>query len=110
MIRVNLLPAEMEAAPSQMSPVIPMAVAVIVPIMFIVPFQLSKMHARHDIEQQSADLKSNLDRYQPIIAQVEALERAKVQLTQRKTIIQQLENETASRQPMAHQFNDHHTT
>ena len=48
---------------------------------------------RKKLESDSASLKSELDRYQPIIAQVEALERAKGQLTQRKNIIQQLESE-----------------
>lgn len=94
MIRVNLLPAEMEAGPSQAaSPVVPLTAAVILPILILVPIHLSKMATRKKLESDSASLKSELDRYQPIIAQVEALERAKAQLNQRKNIIQQLESE-----------------
>jgi type IV pilus assembly protein PilN len=94
MIRINLLPAELESAPAQaLSPVIPLGAAVIIPILILVPLHLSKMTTRRKLESDSASLKSEVDRYQPIIQQVEALERAKVQLTQRKTVIQQLESE-----------------
>ena len=42
MIRVNLLPAEMEASPSQaVSPVIPLGAAVIIPILILTKYPWS---------------------------------------------------------------------
>jgi Tfp pilus assembly protein PilN len=93
MIRINLLPAEMEAAPSQINPAIPLSIAVIIPALVLTPIHLGQMATRRRIQTETASLKSELERYQPIIAQVEALESAKVQLSQRKSIIQQLESE-----------------
>ncbi len=94
MIRINLLPAEIgEAQSSQTSPLLPLAAAVIVPILVLIPLHLSKVAQRKKLEAEKVSLKNELDRYQPIIAQVEALEKAKVQLTQRKSVIQQLESE-----------------
>src|ERR1051326_2069933 len=93
MIRINLLPAEMEAAPSQVNPAIPLSAAVILPALILIPIHLTQMATRRRLQTESASLKSELERYQPIIAQVEALEAAKVQLTQRKSVIQQLESD-----------------
>jgi len=93
MIRINLLPAEMGAAPSQINPAIPLSFAVIIPALVLTPIHLEQMATRHRLQNETTSLKSELDRYQPIIAQVEALESAKVQLSQRKSIIQQLESE-----------------
>jgi len=93
MIRINLLPTNLEAAPSQINPAIPLSVAVIIPALILTPLHLGQMATRRRLQTETASLKSELERYQPIIAQVEALESAKVQLTQRKSIIQQLESE-----------------
>ena len=93
MIRINLLPAELESAPSQMSPAIPLSIAVIIPALILAPIHVTHMATHKRLQTEAASLKSELDRYQPIIAQVEALESAKVQLTQRKSVIQQLETE-----------------
>jgi type IV pilus assembly protein PilN len=93
MIRINLLPAELESAPSQINPAIPLSFAVIIPTLILTPIHLSEMATRRRLQTETASLKSELERYQPIIAQVEALEAAKVQLTQRKSVIQQLESE-----------------
>ena len=93
MIRINLLPAELEAAPSQINPAVPPALIVALAVIILVPVQLHEMATRKRLQTEVATLKSELDRYQPIIAQVEALEAAKTQLTNRKTVIQQLENE-----------------
>jgi len=94
MIRINLLPAEMEAGvPSQINPAIPLSIAVIIPALILTPVHLGQMANRRRLQTESASLKSQLDQYQPIIAQVEALESAKVQLSQRKSVIQQLESE-----------------
>ncbi len=51
------------------------------------------MATRRRLQTETVSLKNELERYQPIIAQVDALEAAKVQLTQRKSVIQQLESE-----------------
>jgi type IV pilus assembly protein PilN len=93
MIRINLLPAELEAAPSTLNPAFPLAAAVIIPALVLIPVHLGHVATRKRLQAETASLKSELDRYQPIIAQVEALEAAKVQLTQRKSVITQLENE-----------------
>lgn len=93
MIRINLLPAELEAAPTQINPVLPISVVAIVPFIFLIPFHLSQLAAKKKAQNEITSLKSELERYQPIIAQVEALEQAKSQLTQRKGVIQQLEAE-----------------
>src|SRR5438477_8440893 len=93
MIRINLLPAELESAPSQINPALPLSAAVILPVLILIPIHLSHMATRKRLQTEAASLKSELERYQPIIAQVEALEAAKAQLTQRKTVIQQLESE-----------------
>lgn len=93
MIRINLLPAEIESAPSQINPAIPLSAAAIIPTLILAPIHLSQMATRQHLHSEVTSLKSELDRYQPIIAQVEALEQAKVQLTQRKSVIQELESE-----------------
>jgi Tfp pilus assembly protein PilN len=93
MIRINLLPAGLEAAPSRINPTIPMTMAVLIPAIVLVPFHLHKMSSRKKLQNEVDSLKSELKRYEPIIAQVEALEKAKLELTNRKGVIQQLENE-----------------
>ena len=93
MIRINLLPEQLEAASTQLNPAIPLTLSVIIPILVIMPIHLQQIAAKKRLKAETASLKNELDRYQPIIAQVEALEAAKVQLTQRKSVIQQLENE-----------------
>ena len=93
MIRINLLPSEFETSPTTINPAVPIGAAAILPLFFLVPFHLSQMATRKHLQTESASLKSELDRYQPILAQVEALEAAKTQLTNRKNVIQQLESE-----------------
>lgn len=94
MIRVNLLPAGgPEAAPSRINPAVPLAVAAVIPCLVILPMHFSQMAAQKRLQDESASLRSELERYQPIIAQVEALEGAKAQLSSRKSVIQQLESE-----------------
>jgi len=93
MIRINLLPAQMESAPMHINPAIPLSAAAIIPALICTPIHISQMATRQRLRSETTSLKSELDRYQPIIAQVEALEQAKVQLTQRKSVIQQLESE-----------------
>ncbi len=93
MIRINLLPAELDSAPTHINPAIPLSVAVILPALILIPIHLNQVANRRRLQTEATSLKSDLDRYQPIIAQVEALEAAKIQLTQRKSVIQTLETE-----------------
>src|SRR5437879_6386813 len=93
MIRINLLPTELESAPSHVNPVLPLSAAAILPMLVLAPIHLTQVAKHKRLQSEVTSLKSELDRYQPIIAQVEALEQAKVQLTQRKSVIQQLESE-----------------
>ena len=93
MIRINLLPAELESAPMPINPAVPIATAAILPLLIIIPIHLGQIAQRKHLDTEVASLKNELDRYQPIIAQVEALEGAKAQLTNRKNVIQQLETE-----------------
>jgi Tfp pilus assembly protein PilN len=93
MIRINLLPAEYESAPTQISPAIPLVAAAILPLIPIVIIQLGLMNKKRQLQAEKASINSELDRYQPIIAQVEALEKAKNELNSRKGVIQQLETE-----------------
>jgi type IV pilus assembly protein PilN len=93
MIRINLLPSELEAPPTQINPAIPLSIAILIPTLVLTPVHMSQMANQRRLKTETASLKSELEHYQPIIAQVEALESAKVQLTQRKSIIQQLDSE-----------------
>ncbi len=93
MIRINLLPAGMEATPTRINPAIPVSIAVIVPAILLIPFHVQKMAAQKKLQTEVVSLKNQLDTYTPIIRQVEALESQKVQLTQRKGVIEQLERE-----------------
>jgi Tfp pilus assembly protein PilN len=93
MIRINLLPTELEAAPAHINPTVPLSAAVLIPVMILTPVHMSQMATRKKVQTETASLNNQLESYRPIIAQVEALETAKVQLTQRKTVIQQLESE-----------------
>lgn len=94
MIKINLLP--LEALPSsefKLNPQYVIAGVSGVLIVLLLPFtwaQISRRnHQRDDITIQ----KDKLERFKPIVAQVEALEQAKSQLEQRKNVIQTLESE-----------------
>jgi len=94
MIRINLLPEGLESAPTRINPAVPLSVSAIIPISLLLVFHLFVlMPKRRNLERDVKILQEELKRYEPIIAQVEALEKAKMQLTQRKSVIQQLENE-----------------
>src|SRR5439155_5291975 len=94
MILINLLPAEFETAPSaRINPVLPLSASVIIPALILIPFHLNKMATRKRLQTESASLRSELDKYQPILQQIDALEAAKKQLTERKGVIQTLESE-----------------
>jgi Tfp pilus assembly protein PilN len=93
MIRINLLPAELESAPTQISPAIPLAVAVAIPVALSTVFHFVQVGNQKKLQTEKESLTKELDRYQPVIREVERLEAMKVQLQNRKTVIQQLESE-----------------
>ncbi len=84
----------MESAPTKINPAVPLSAAAIAPAACLLMFHMFYlMPQKKDLETKVRGLQEELKRYDPIIAQVEELEKAKMQLTQRKSIIQQLENE-----------------
>jgi Tfp pilus assembly protein PilN len=93
MIRINLLPAELESAPLQLNPAIPLGGAAALTILLVSIVHFHQASTRNKLRSEKESLQSELARYQPILDQVNALEQAKVQLTNRKTVIQQLESE-----------------
>jgi type IV pilus assembly protein PilN len=93
MIRINLLPAELESAPTQINPAIPLGAAVLVPLLVLTPVHFAQVSKRNDLEKKVKRLTDELASYQPIIARVEALEKTKKQLNDRKSVIQSLETE-----------------
>src|SRR4051812_45196578 len=93
MIRINLLPIDVEVEPLQLNPAIVMAVPTVILIGILMPFNFSQMRERTKLEEKKAALNSKLERYQPILKQVEALEAAQNQLKQRKNVIEQLQSE-----------------
>jgi Tfp pilus assembly protein PilN len=93
MIRINLLPAEAEAPPTPLNPVIPVGGAAILSLV-VVGFMYTVQAAKNQqIQVQSEQLKSKWQTLQPVIAELESLQQAKQQLTNRKSVIQQLESE-----------------
>jgi Tfp pilus assembly protein PilN len=93
MIRINLLPAEVQVTERKVNPNYIIAGVGGVLIIVLMPISWSQYSKRKHLQEDLTSLQSELDRYKPIVAQVEALETAKASLQQRKNIIQQLENE-----------------
>jgi type IV pilus assembly protein PilN len=93
MIRINLLPIEVQTTERKINPTYIAAGVGGVLMIFLLPFHMVQYSKRKHLQDEITSLQSELDRYKPIVAQVEALEAAKAQLQQRKTIIQQLESE-----------------
>jgi len=93
MIRINLLPTEAEAAPTPINPVIPLVTAALLPMFVLVPIHLGQSAKKSRIEKDVINAKNDLDRYQPIIAKVDELEKTRKTLTDRKGVINQLESE-----------------
>lgn len=93
MIRVNLLPPEIHVSEHKFNPSYVVAGVGGALVLFLIPVTATQYSRRSRLRAEYTSLESELDRYKPIVAQVEALEAAKSQLQQRKGIIQQLENE-----------------
>ena len=62
MIRINLLPSEMESLPSQINPAIPLSIAVIIPALILTPIHLGQVATRRRLQTETASLKSELER------------------------------------------------
>jgi len=93
MIRINLLPPELQVVERKLNPNhVVVGVAVVLAVL-IVPHALIQSSRRSHLTQEVDSLKGELERYRPIVAQVEALEAAKAELQQRKSVIQSLESE-----------------
>jgi Tfp pilus assembly protein PilN len=93
MIRINLLPLEVRTTERKIDPNYVIAGVGGALVIFLIPFSWVQYSRRKHLQEEQVSLQSELERYKPIVAQVEALESAKAQLQQRKSIIQALENE-----------------
>lgn len=94
MIRINLLPPGLEAPSAPINPAFPMGIALAVPVIGFSLFHTLSLKPRHArLQAKIAEKKSDLDKLQAIIRQVQDLESAKAQLNSRKTVIQSLEVE-----------------
>ena len=93
MIRINLLPPEVRTTELKVNPKhVAAGVAVLLGTV-ILPHWLVQTSRRNRLREEVASIQNELERYKPIVAQVEALEKAKSELEQRKSIIQKLETE-----------------
>jgi len=94
MIRINLLPPEVQAsAEFKLNPMVVIGGVAGLMVAILTPISITQYSRRSKLKAEAVSLSSELERYKPIVAQVEALEAAKAQLQQRKSIIQTLENE-----------------
>ena len=94
MIRINLLPAEYIQTPQRkINPAVVVGIAQVPLIVILSLVYLPKVSQNKSLKRDVEDLNSKLERYKPIIAQVESLEQAKAQLQQQSNVIQSLESE-----------------
>jgi len=93
MIRINLLPEDSVQAPSQFNPVYPLAALGVVGVILFVFSYHKEVTARDKQRDEITRANNEIKQLEPIIAQVEALEGAKAQLSQKKGVIQSIENE-----------------
>ena len=93
MIRINLLPAEIEVSEAKTNPAMVAIVAFVILVMVLSPISWSLNKRKSDLQNEAASLQSDIDRYKPVAEKVDALEKTKAERQQRKTIIEQLQNE-----------------
>jgi Tfp pilus assembly protein PilN len=94
MIRINLLPPEAQPSTEfKLNPSYVVGGVAAALIVLLLPFTWVQISRRQHLRDDIAVVKDKLERFKPIVAQVELLEQAKAQLEQRKGIIQTLENE-----------------
>src|SRR5204862_2272635 len=72
---------------------IPMGAAAAFALVIVGIVHLKQVSTRNSLQSEKQSLQSQLNDFRPILDQVTALEQAKVQLTNRKSVIQQLESE-----------------
>jgi Tfp pilus assembly protein PilN len=93
MIRINLLPESSEPVEFQFNPVYPLAfVGAVVSILIFMTYH-KEITLRDSQRVEIVRCNNEIKQLEPIIAQVEALEGAKAQLSQKKGVIQSIENE-----------------
>lgn len=93
MIRVNLLPDDLEIQQAPINPALPLAACAIVPFLLIVPLHLKMKSTDKSLQEDITAKRQKLNSLQSIIKQVQELESAKTQLSNRKGVIKQLEDE-----------------
>jgi Tfp pilus assembly protein PilN len=93
MIRVNLLPPELAVVERKVNPNHVVAGVALVLAAVIVPHGLIQSSRRSRLTEEADSLRGELERYKPIVQQVEELEKAKGELQSRKSVIQALETE-----------------
>ena len=93
MIRINLLPLDVQAVEHKFNPNLVIGGVAGFLLVFLLPISWVQYSRRAHLKEEIISINNELERYKPIVAQVEILEQAKFQLQQRKQIIQQLENE-----------------
>ena len=95
MIRINLIPTEIESvsAPTLISPAVPVGIVAAASFVIIGLMYTVQQKNQRQLQIQEDDLNNKLQRYQPLIAEVDSVEQAKQQLTNRKSVIQQLESD-----------------
>jgi len=93
MIRINLLPDDLEVQQTPINPVLPLAACGILPLLVIIPLHLKLQATQKELQADITQKRQDLDKLQSIIKQVQELENARTQLNNRKNIIKQLEDE-----------------
>jgi len=93
MIHINLLPESSEPVEFRFNPAYILAPAGIVASAVLFGLYRSEINTRDQQRQEIIKRNSEIKTLEPIIAQVEALEAAKAQLSQKKGIIQSIESE-----------------
>jgi len=93
MIRINLLPPGTEPSPVQFNPVYPVLIVGAIVGGFLFLSYRKEVNARDKQRDEIVRAKNEIKQLEPIIEQVEKLEAAKAQLSQKKGVIQGIESE-----------------
>jgi len=94
MIRINLLPLEtLQVSERKLNPSYVIGGVASFLVVFLLPISWVQISRRKHLNEEVTSVQSELERYKPIVAQVEQLEQAKKQLEQRKSVIQTLQSE-----------------
>src|ERR1700744_5371929 len=93
MIRINLLPAGLEPEPVHFNPAYPLAVLGVVVGAFLFWNYHNQTELRDKQKDEIVSANNKIKQLEPVIHEVETLEAAKAQLSQKKGVIQSIENE-----------------